>query len=612
MDTNPNGVNGTSNWSIDDSGTLHIGEGELAPSDKANNSGYSPWYAYSANIKTVTFDGQVIANTDSNALFSGLRNVTEFHNMENFNTSNVTDMSQMFAGTSKLSNLNLSNFDTSNVTDMSDMFRGCNAETIDLSGFNTSNVLNMSGMFYSCVIESIDLTHFDTAKVTDMSDMFNNIKFMETIDLSSFDTSNVTDMTRMLIGMWSLQSLDLSNFKTPNLINAASMFYNDLELSYLNISQFSVSGTVSQMFGNCDKLSTLVLGDHLSSDITSVQLSAIEKEYPYTGSWSRKENKQVIGSSQDLMANYSEAGTYIWQKDLSSVEVKDSSIKLNSKWTPESNFVSGTDGEGNPLAFSAVVTTGDVDTKSPGDYTVKYEYISKFGYSISKDAAIEVLEAQNLQSINGENYTMTMGSATPTVSDFKGSATDTDGNAIDVTADFSKVNFSKPGNYDVTLNSSDGQSKIFMLTIVKKDDTQLVPVLRAYNSNDGDHLYTTSQKEYDWITGLKWHAEGVAFQSVLSDYESALPVYRLYNPNSGEHFYTISDKEYNWVAANGWRKEQIGFYIVPKDQGESVFRVFNPNTTGPGSHLFTSSKKEADWLIRLGWRDEGIAFYSPK
>ncbi|MDH6364273.1 hypothetical protein M2139_001252 [Enterococcus sp. PF1-24] len=143
-------------------------------------------------------------------------------------------------------------------------------------------------------------------------------------------------------------------------------------------------------------------------------------------------------------------------------------------------------------------------------------------------------------------------------------------------------------------------------------DEVLLPVWRAYNFGDGDHLYTTSRDEYDWIVGLGWQAEGIAFHSVTPAYENALPVYRLYNPNSGEHFYTLSKAEYEAVAAEGWNKEGIGYYMVPENLGYAIYRVFNPNATGPGSHLFTKSREEADWLISLGWEDEGIAFYSAR
>ena len=71
---------------------------------KANIS-YSP---------TVLFDS-FIPNSVVEASFKGS------------NTSNVTNMYNMFYECSKLTSLDLSNFDTSKVTDMSDMFNGCAA-----------------------------------------------------------------------------------------------------------------------------------------------------------------------------------------------------------------------------------------------------------------------------------------------------------------------------------------------------------------------------------------------------------------------------------------------------------------------------------------------------
>ena len=70
---------------------------------------------------------------------------------KNFDTSNVTNMSCMFAGCSELKELNISDFDTSKVRDMSDMFYSC-SELIELylGNFNTSNVTNMRNMFEKC------------------------------------------------------------------------------------------------------------------------------------------------------------------------------------------------------------------------------------------------------------------------------------------------------------------------------------------------------------------------------------------------------------------------------------------------------------------------------
>ena len=48
--------------------------------------------------------------------------------------------------------VNIWNLDVSLVEDLSDLFKGLcdNVETLDLSGWKTSNVKNMSGMFANC------------------------------------------------------------------------------------------------------------------------------------------------------------------------------------------------------------------------------------------------------------------------------------------------------------------------------------------------------------------------------------------------------------------------------------------------------------------------------
>lgn len=83
-------------------------------------------------------------------------------------------MSNMFAACNKLATLDVDEFDTSNVTDMSFMFNDCNGLlTIDVSGFDTTSCTNMRGMFMNCQnLKTIDLSSFDTSKATNLSDFF--------------------------------------------------------------------------------------------------------------------------------------------------------------------------------------------------------------------------------------------------------------------------------------------------------------------------------------------------------------------------------------------------------------------------------------------------------
>ena len=108
----------------------------------------------------------------------------QIEGLEYLNTSEVKDMSSMFAYCNMLTSLDLKNFNTQNVTNMGGMFSGCAALTsLDLKNFNTQNVTNMGGMFSGCTsLTSLDLKNFNTKNVTDMSWMFSDCAALTTIN----------------------------------------------------------------------------------------------------------------------------------------------------------------------------------------------------------------------------------------------------------------------------------------------------------------------------------------------------------------------------------------------------------------------------------------------
>ena len=148
-------------------------------------------------------------------------------NLSNFNTQNVTNMSNMLCGCSSLTNINLSNFNTQNVTNMESMFCNCSSLTnINLSNFNTQKVTNMSYMFYDCSsLTNINLSNFNTQNVTNMLCMFNGCSSLANINLSSFNTKNVTDMRNMFGYCSSLTNINLSNFITKSDTYMNLIFY---------------------------------------------------------------------------------------------------------------------------------------------------------------------------------------------------------------------------------------------------------------------------------------------------------------------------------------------------------------------------------------------------
>ena len=193
-------------------------------------------------------DGEIYANPDSSYLFNEFYYVDSINNIGILNTSNVTNMENMFyntGGNSKVFTLDLGdNFDTSNVTNMSGMFVGTGDDsevfTLNLGDkFDTSNVTNMNGMFRLTGSKSKKFTldlgdKFNTSKVTNMSWMFSHAGYSNpnfTLVLGEkFDTSNVTNMSYMFEGLGYSSTnfaLDLGDkFNTSKVKNMSYMFEN--------------------------------------------------------------------------------------------------------------------------------------------------------------------------------------------------------------------------------------------------------------------------------------------------------------------------------------------------------------------------------------------------
>ena len=222
---------------------------------------------------------KVYLNADSSRMFflwygeQKIKNFLEL-DLSGFNTSNVTNMSQMFARMSNLTTLDLSSFDTSKVTNMSSMFENMyNLTTINLSSFDTSQVTDMHNMFFEISnLTTLDLSSFDTSQVTNMSSMFSGMRDLTTLDLSSFDTSQVTNMSSMFSGMHDLATLNLSNFDTSQVTNMSSMFSGMHDLATLNLSNFDTSKVTNMgfMFYSMTNLVALDLSNFNTSKVTNM------------------------------------------------------------------------------------------------------------------------------------------------------------------------------------------------------------------------------------------------------------------------------------------------------------------------------------------------------
>ncbi len=136
-------------------------------------------------------------------------------------------------------------------------------------------------------------------------------------------------------------------------------------------------------------------------------------------------------------------------------------------------------------------------------------------------------------------------------------------------------------------------------------------VMRLYNPNTGEHLFTTSEAERINLASLGWNVEGNDWSvPATSDY----PIYRVYNPNNGDHHYTTSADEVSALVSYGWISEGTKLYSLTAedDHNIAIYRMYNPNANGAGSHHYTSSEAECAALQAKGWNFEGLAWYGLK
>ena len=126
-------------------------------------------------------------------------------------TSKTTSLNSTFKGLSScVEIIGVENWDTSNVTNMYEVFYECfSLKSIDISGFNTSNVTNICAILYRCkaLSSKLDLSSWDVSRVTNMDLMFGFCESLIWLDISSWDASSVTRISQPFDGCKLLKTI---------------------------------------------------------------------------------------------------------------------------------------------------------------------------------------------------------------------------------------------------------------------------------------------------------------------------------------------------------------------------------------------------------------------
>ncbi|MDO0904031.1 bacterial Ig-like domain-containing protein [Enterococcus sp. A1(2023)] len=130
--------------------------------------------------------------------------------------------------------------------------------------------------------------------------------------------------------------------------------------------------------------------------------------------------------------------------DQSKLVVKDTTIYVGDKWTPEDNFVSATDKTGQDVPFEKITVSGQVDNTKAGVYPIVYSYEGK-----EETANVTVKPDQSKLEV--KDTTIYVGDKWKPEDNFV-SATDRDGHAIsfDKVQVKGEVDTKKTGEYQIS------------------------------------------------------------------------------------------------------------------------------------------------------------------
>lgn len=192
--------------------------------------------------------------------------------LDSLNTKNVRTMRCMFSvrdpasrnfNSSDWSNppnhwltrLDLRGFETGRVEDMSYMFYGREKMTeLQIDTWDLSSLIDMTKMFYKCsLVSELGVGEWDVSRVADMSYTFGYCERLNKLDVSRWDVSNVSKMEGTFFYCNSMPNLDVSNWNVGNVRTMKSMFSYCSILEYVDVSRWDVSKVtnMTDMFAHC-------------------------------------------------------------------------------------------------------------------------------------------------------------------------------------------------------------------------------------------------------------------------------------------------------------------------------------------------------------------------
>lgn len=325
--------------------------------DLSHTTGADDWLAGTNSLQTFSMKGGKLPS-NSRYLFQDLKATTI--NLNNLDTSKVTNMYMMFARAAGAIELDLHTWDVSNVQNMYQMFIGSKFTGINISGWQTTSLTNMASIFNGCTnLVNIDLSNIDTSKVQDMQGAFMNVP-IATLDISAWNTSKNTSVRTMFSGMTNAETIYVGDGWSTALITGEN-----------DSATLPLSGMTNKLVGGAGT----VWSDDKKNGLTYLHLDDPCDNNP--GLFSKKNARYVC-----YYSNIPEGETNAGTKTGDYLMIEGGSLAANTFTRDGYVFTGWKDADNNEYTDEQVMT-GLVESKTPLELYAQWDAAP---YAVTFDA----------------------------------------------------------------------------------------------------------------------------------------------------------------------------------------------------------------------------------
>lgn len=206
----------------------------------------------------------------------------------------------------------------------------------NIAKWNTSNVTNMSNLFYNCS-KLLSVPVFDTSSAIDMNAMFYGCSQLKTVPL--LDYSNAIDISRMFYGcsrLTEIPDLDISSAQSFGGSSSSSWLYGTTNITSIGTLQCDDINNIGYMFGGSSNTKITYFGGAINLGSKPTGLTNFNSNYAfnYVPNLTYESVMNVINGLYDrAAAGYPVETLKLHTNHLAMLSDDDIAIATNKGWT---------------------------------------------------------------------------------------------------------------------------------------------------------------------------------------------------------------------------------------------------------------------------------------